>query len=102
MNFLACIFRIPLVSSLRIKHDKLNLLDDPHECGTIQLLQIVVVLHHVQPCVYGLLVLPAVLHPHYLAADVRQYDLCQYLLIDIVGRTGIFTARSVPVADIRL
>ena len=37
----------------------LNFLNQPHEGGTVKLLQIVVVLHHIQPCVYGLLILPA-------------------------------------------
>lgn len=37
----------------------LNLLDQPHERGTVKLLQIVVIPHHVQPCVHGLLIFPA-------------------------------------------
>lgn len=37
----------------------LNLLDQSHKGGAVKLLQIVVILHHVQPCVYGLFVLPA-------------------------------------------
>ncbi len=176
-----------LVVVHRIFLTDLNFLDEPHECGAVQFLQIVVVLHHVQPCVYGLLVLPAggkllcqlpsallfclplglvaieklhaevfrdfaqhlvlvgglhqtvklrqppvdgaqfrlecleffpsgrlllrenffsqlfpaVLRPYRLAADVRQYDLRQHLLVDVVGRTGIFAARGIPVADIR-
>ena len=37
----------------------LDLLNQPHEGGAVKLLQIVVILHHVQPCVYGLLVFTA-------------------------------------------
>ena len=45
---------------------------------------------------------PAKLRPHRLAADVHQHHKSQCLLVDVVGRTGVFAARSVPVADIRL
>ena len=43
----------------RILLADLNFLDEPHEGGAVQFLQIVVVLHHVQPCVYGLFVFSA-------------------------------------------
>ena len=46
--------------------------------------------------------LTAVLRPHCLAPNVRQDNLHQHLLVDVVGRTGIFAARCVAVADIRL
>ena len=38
----------------------LKLLNQSHEGGTVKLLQIVVMLYHIQPCVYGLLVFTAV------------------------------------------
>src|SRR5699024_11656388 len=47
-----------LVVVHRVFLTDLNLLDQPHERGTVKLLQIVVIPHHVQPCVYGLLILP--------------------------------------------
>ena len=37
----------------------LNFLDEPHQRRTVKLFQIVIILHHVQPCVHRLLVLPA-------------------------------------------
>ena len=48
-----------LVVVYRIFFTDLNFLNQPHECGTVKLLQIVVILHHIQPCVHGLLILPA-------------------------------------------
>ena len=48
-----------LVAVYRALLTDLNFLDEPHQRGPVKLLQIVVVLHHVQPCVHGLLVLPA-------------------------------------------
>ena len=43
VSFLVVVHRVFLTD--------LNLLDQPHECGTVKLLQIVIVLHHVQPYV---------------------------------------------------
>lgn len=48
-----------LVVVHRVFLTDLNFLDEPHEGGAVKILQIVVILHHVQPCVYGLLILPA-------------------------------------------
>lgn len=37
----------------------LDFLDEPHQRRPVKLFQIVIILHHVQPCVHRLLVLPA-------------------------------------------
>lgn len=37
----------------------LNFLDEPHQRRAVKLFQIVIILHHVQPCVHGLLIFPA-------------------------------------------
>ena len=37
----------------------LDFLDEPHQRRPVKLFQIVIILHHIQPCVHRLLILPA-------------------------------------------